>query len=145
MSLRDLYQEIIMDHGKQPRHTGMLPAATHSQLGHNPLCGDKLMLYVKEDNGVIMDARFEGNGCAISMASTSLMIDAIKGKTLAQVAELFGHFHKLVTSGQCEFDLGKLAAFGGVATFPIRVKCATLAWRTLNAALENHPHPISTE
>lgn len=146
MSLRDLYQEIIVDHGKQPRHFGVLEGANHCQVGHNPLCGDKLTLYVIVRNHMIVDARFEGVGCAISMASASLMIEAVKGKTLEEANALFMRFHRLVTEGEIsDFNLGKLAAFSGVAEFPIRVKCATLAWHTLQAALANSSHPASTE
>jgi nitrogen fixation NifU-like protein len=146
MSLRDLYQEIIVDHGKQPRHFGALPHANHHQAGHNPLCGDKLMLYVIERDGIVEDASFEGAGCAISVASASLMIEAVKGKSVSDIEKLFGHFHHLVTEGkEPDADIGKLAAFSGVAEFPVRVKCATLAWHTLNAALKNDPNPATTE
>lgn len=146
MSLRDLYQEIIIDHGKQPRNFGTLPQATHCQAGHNPLCGDRLMLYVLERGDVIEEVRFEGAGCAISVASASLMTEAIKGKSVSEVEKLFEHFHHLVTVGEdSEANLGKLAVFAGVAEFPVRVKCATLAWHTLKAALANEIHPVSTE
>lgn len=146
MSLQELYQEIIVDHGKSPRHIGTLADASHQQIGHNPLCGDRLALYVRERNGVIVDARFQGEGCAIAMASTSLMIEAVIGKTLEEVTNLFNKFHQLVTRGsQPEEDMGKLAAFAGVAEFPVRVKCATLAWQTLKAALANEPKTVSTE
>ena|SRR5436190_23044299 len=146
MSLRDLYQEIIIDHGRQPRHFGALPHANHQQVGHNPLCGDKLILHVLEENGAIVDLRFEGNGCAISIASASLMCEAVKGKSVAEIANLFHAFHEVVTEGkEATIDLGKLAVFAGVAEFPVRVKCATLAWHTLNAALHNDTKPVSTE
>lgn len=147
MSLRDLYQEIIVDHGKQPRNFGVLPHANHCQIGHNPLCGDRLMLYVIERNGVIEDARFEGSGCAISVASASLMTEIVKGKTIQEAEKLFHHFHQLVTEGKesSVTHLGKLNAFAGVAEFPVRVKCATLAWHTLQAALANQDHTVSTE
>jgi nitrogen fixation NifU-like protein len=146
MSLRDLYQEIIIDHGKQPRHFGKLMNANHCQVGHNPLCGDKLVLYIIEKNGILEDVRFEGVGCAISVASASLMIEAIKGKTLPEVHKLFEFFHHLVTKGGAsEMNLSKLMVFSGVAEFPVRVKCATLAWHTLKAALRKDPQPISTE
>lgn len=146
MSLRELYQEIIVDHGKNPRHVGKLNDANHCQVGHNPLCGDKLVLYVSEKNGLIEDAMFEGSGCAISMASTSLMIEAILGKSVIDVKDVFSHFHLLVTEGKAsDTDLGKLAVFGGVAEFPARVKCATLCWHTLMAALMNDPKQVSTE
>ena len=145
MSLRDLYQEIIVDHGKQPRNFGVLQNANHCQAGHNPLCGDKLVIYVNERNGIVEDVRFEGAGCAISVASASLMTETVKGMPKDEFEKLFHHFHDLVTTGKESDDLGKLAAFSGVAEFPIRVKCATLAWHTLKAALENNPDPVTTE
>lgn len=146
MSLRDLYQEIIVDHGKAPRNFGKLLNANHCQAGHNPLCGDKLMLYVIERDGIVEEARFEGAGCAISVASASLMIEAVKGKSIAEVEQLFDLFHYLVTEGkEPDVNIGKLAVFSGVAEFPIRVKCATLAWHTLKAALANDVQPVSTE
>ncbi len=146
MSLRELYQEIIVDHGKQPRNLGQLADATHSQTGHNPLCGDRLTLYLVTRGEQIEDVRFEGSGCAISVASASLMTEVIKGKTISEVEALFHQFHVLVTEGKAdEAELGKLAVFSGVAEFPIRVKCATLAWHTLRAALLNEMNPISTE
>ncbi len=145
MSLRELYQEIIIDHGKQPRNFCVLDNATHAHAGHNPLCGDKLQLYVVADKGVVSDCCFEGAGCAISMASASLMTEAVKGKSVAQINKLFDDFHHLVTVGEEKDDVGKLAAFSGVAEFPIRVKCATLAWHTLKAALANDPNKVSTE
>jgi nitrogen fixation NifU-like protein len=146
MSLRDLYQEMIVDHGKTPRNFGALENPTCTQVGHNPLCGDKLIVYVIEQNNRVVDIRFEGEGCAISMASASLMTETIKGKSLDEIKILFSSFHQLVTEGNasCE-DMGKLAVFAGVAEFPIRVKCATLAWHTLNAALLQHNNPVSTE
>lgn len=146
MSLRELYQEIIIDHGKKPRNFGNLPNANHCKAGNNPLCGDKLVIYLIERDGIVEDLRFEGTGCAISVASASLMIEMVKGKSVTEIKELFDHFHRLVTEGkQGQINLGKLAAFSGVAEFPIRVKCATLAWHTLKAALENNPNPVSTE
>jgi nitrogen fixation NifU-like protein len=146
MSLRELYQEMIIDHGKHPRHFSVIADANHQQVGHNPLCGDKLVLYVLEKNGVVEDASFQGEGCAISVASASLMIETIKGKSLQDIKALFDQFHLLVTEGkESQIDLGKLAVFSGVAEFPIRVKCATLAWHTLNAALANDTKPVSTE
>lgn len=146
MSLRDLYQEIIIDHGKQPRNFGRLETATHSHAGHNPLCGDKLMLYINEQEGKVDDLRFEGEGCAISVASASLMTEAVKGKSVQDAKALFELFHYLLTEGkEPDGDLGKLAVFSGVSAFPMRVKCATLAWHTLMAALANDPNPVSTE
>jgi nitrogen fixation NifU-like protein len=146
MSLHELYQEIIVDHGKSPRHFGELAGATHLQSGHNPLCGDQLVIYVIEQDGLIQDVQFKGSGCAISMASASLMIEAIKGKSISEFAELFDCFHILVTKGEeSNSNMGKLLAFSGVAQYPIRVKCATLAWHTLKAALENKNETVSTE
>lgn len=146
MSLRELYQEMIVDHGKHPRNFGTLPAANHIHAGHNPLCGDKLIVYVIENNGVVEDVKFEGAGCAISVASASLMTESIKGKSMADINKLFDLFHHLVTEGQTTSDdLGKLAVFGGVAEFPVRVKCASLAWHTLKAAMDNDPKPVTTE
>lgn len=145
MSLRELYQEIIIDHGKQPRNFGTLSQPTYSHSGHNPLCGDKLQLYVQSNNDVVTDLKFEGAGCAISMASASLMSEAVKGKTVGEIEHLFSRFHDLVTQGTENEDMGKLTVFSGVAEFPVRVKCATLAWHTLKAALSNERNPVSTE
>lgn len=146
MSLRELYQEMIIDHGKQPRNFGALPNANHCQAGNNPLCGDKLMIYVLEENGIVKDVHFEGTGCAISVASASLMTEAVKGKSVHEVEHLFDLFHYLVTEGKEPAEhLGKLAVFSGVAEFPVRVKCATLAWHTLKAALTNNSDPVTTE
>lgn len=146
MSLRELYQEMIIDHGKHPRNFGVLPAANHQHAGHNPLCGDKLMVYLIKNDGVIADIKFEGQGCAISVASASLMTDAVKGKSIEQFMMLYTIFHQMVTAGDAPSDqLGKLAVFAGVAEFPVRVKCASLCWHTLKAAIENNPKPTSTE
>ena len=145
MSLRELYQEMIVDHGKQPRNLGKLETASHSHAGHNPLCGDKLMVYLIESNGSIQDVKFEGTGGAISMASASLMTEIIKGKTIAEVEALFSGFHELVTTGETEKDLGKLSIFAGVAEFPVRVKCASLSWHTLKAALGREKSNVCTE
>lgn len=146
MSLRDLYQEMIVDHGKQPRNFGALPNANHSKAGHNPLCGDKLTIYLVEKNGMVDAIHFEGSGCAISVASASLMTEAVKGKSIKEFEKLFHAFHDLVTTGKESTEsLGKLAVFSGVAEFPIRVKCATLAWHTLKAALADDPTEVTTE
>ena len=146
MSLRELYQEMIVDHGKHPRNFGVLSHATHQHAGHNPLCGDKLMVYLTVTNGMVDDVRFEGEGCAISVASASLMTESIKGKSIVDINNLFNLFHHLVTEGkEPEQSIGKLSVFSGVAEFPVRVKCATLAWHTLQAALLNDPHSVSTE
>lgn len=146
MSLRHLYQEMIIDHGKTPRNFGKLENANACQIGHNPLCGDQLTLYVYYKKGVIEDICFEGKGCAISVASASLMTETIKGKTKSEVEKLLTDFHRLVTEGkETEASLGKLNVFAGVYEFPVRVKCATLAWHTLRAVLNEEINPVSTE
>ncbi len=146
MSLRELYQEMIVDHGKRPRNFGKLSNANHCQAGHNPLCGDKLTLFILERDGKVEEICFEGNGCAISVASASLMTEAVKGKSIEEINQLFDLFHHLVTEGrEPEVNMGKLAVFSGVAEFPVRVKCATLAWHTLKAALGNESQPVTTE
>ena len=146
MSLRDLYQEMIIDHSKVPRNFGNLPEANHSRIGHNPLCGDKLVVYLFLRDNVVEKISFKGMGCAISIASASLMTEAVKGKSREEIEKMFTQFHRLVTIGHEEGDaLGKLLVFAGVAEFPVRVKCATLAWHTLKAALTENPHPVSTE
>jgi nitrogen fixation protein NifU and related proteins len=146
--LRDLYQEVILDHHKRPRNFGPLPDANHHAEGHNPLCGDRLTVHVDVEDGLIRNVAFEGAGCAISRASASLMTDAIKGRSLAEAEQLFEEFHQMVTSGvdgQVEEALGKLAVFCGVREYPSRVKCASLAWHTLHAALESKEEKVSTE
>ena len=146
--LRDLYQEVIVDHSRRPRNFGPLPGHNHRAEGFNPLCGDQLILYLRVEAGVIAEARFEGAGCAISTASASLMTEALKGKTLAQAEALFAGFHELLT-GPAEkagaAALGKLQVLAGVREFPARIKCATLAWHTLQAALRDENKPVSTE
>jgi len=137
--LDDLYQEVILDHHRHPRNYARLPTANRQAEGANPLCGDRVTVYLDVADGVIRNISFEGEGCAIAKASASMMTGAVKGKTLAEASETFRQFHQMVTGGQdpC-FDLaalGKLAAFSGVSAFPIRVKCASLAWHTLNAAM----------
>jgi nitrogen fixation NifU-like protein len=135
--LRELYQETILDHGKRPRHFERMSDADRSAEGHNPLCGDRVTIFVKMDGDRITRVTFQGNGCAISMASASLMAEALTGREVDDARRLFSAFHNLVAgSGPAEAGLGKLAALGGVREFPIRVKCATLAWHTLRAALE---------
>lgn len=139
--LRDLYQEVILDHNKKPRNFGTLEQATHEADGHNPLCGDQLHIAVTLDGDRVSDVRFEGSGCAISTASASLMTESVKGKTVEEAEELFGGFHDLLTgdpsiAARASADLGKLAVFEGVREFPVRVKCATLSWHTLKAALD---------
>ena len=139
--LTDLYQEVILDHNRRPRNFGPLDGASHHAEGYNPLCGDRLSLFLRVDDGVIGDVRFEGSGCAISKASASLMTDSIKGRNVEEVRRLFERFHRMVTTppGQDVEDLGKLSVLAGVREFPIRVKCASLAWHTLKAALERDP------
>ena len=142
----DLYQEIILDHSKKPRNFGHLESASTHAEGFNPLCGDKLTLELQLDGDVVKDARFMGAGCAISVASASLMTETLKGKTRPQVEKLFQEFHQLLTSDTSQSgDLGKLAVFSGVREYPMRVKCATLAWHTLKAALEHSDAQVSTE
>ena len=147
--LRDLYQEVILDHGKKPRNFRALPNAASAQ-GHNPLCGDRVTVFVKVEGDVAKDVSFEGNGCAISTASASLMTEAVKGRPIADTEALFAKFHDLVTgkgdaSGEVDDALGKLVAFAGVSEFPMRVKCATLAWHTLMAALAHQNDTVTTE
>lgn len=146
--LRDLYQEVILDHNRRPRNFGKMEAADRFAEGHNPLCGDNVTVYLQMQDGVIQDIRFEGSGCAISKASASMMTDAVKGMTQAEAEKLFGEFHELVTSHDADENsqsLGKLAVFAGVRDYPARVKCASLAWHTLHAALESPGAAVSTE
>lgn len=148
--LRELYQSVILDHNKAPRNFGVLEGASREADGHNPICGDKLTVYVSVDSDDrINDVRFQGSGCAISTASASLMTEFVKGKTLDEVGRTFGQFHLLVTGPATEPShtdgLGKLAVFAGVREFPMRVKCATLSWHTLNAALEQSSETAKTE
>lgn len=145
--LRDLYQEVIFDHYRKPRNCHVLDNANHKADGHNPLCGDQVTVYLKIENGVIEDLSFSGSGCAISTASASLMTEALKGKKLEEVEHLFHEFHQMVTSdGETPHeDIGKLEVLAGVREFPARVKCATLAWHTLHAALQDQPQRVSTE
>lgn len=148
--LRDLYQEVILDHNRRPRNFGPLPAANHRAEGDNPLCGDKVTVFLDLADDRIRDVAFQGAGCAISTASASLMTEALKGKTVEEARRLFHVFQDLVTTGAGEGspELGKLAVFTGVREFPMRVKCATLAWHTLLAALaedSQKDQPVSTE
>jgi nitrogen fixation protein NifU and related proteins len=147
--LRDLYQEVILDHNKRPRNFRALDEADRHAEGFNPLCGDRLTVYVKLDGDVVRDVSFVGAGCAISKASASLMTDSVKGKTLAEARALFEAFHKMVTSdvttGADLEGLGKLEVLCGVREFPARVKCASLAWHTLRAAIEASDEPATTE
>ena len=146
--LRDLYQEVIFDHNRNPRNFRVMADANRQVEGFNPLCGDRLTLYLKIADNVIQDASFQGSGCAISTASVSLMTEIIKGKTEAEAETLFRQFHQITTGKSEEIQLeaiGKLAVLAGVREYPARVKCATLAWHTLDAALKNEAKSISTE
>jgi nitrogen fixation NifU-like protein len=146
--LRELYQELILEHNNAPRNYRAIASGLQAE-GFNPLCGDHFTVYLAMDGDLIRDASFQGSGCAISKASASMMTQSVKGKTRAQAEELFQKFHHLVTgqgtrNGAAE-ALGKLAVFSGVSEFPVRVKCATLAWHTMRAALEGNEAPVSTE
>jgi len=146
--LRDLYQEVILDHNRSPRNFGSLNDADRHADGHNPLCGDRLAIAVKVVDGVVADLRFEGSGCAISKASASLMTEAVKGKTVDEFHRLFERFHGLVTDENVpanDADLGKLAVFAGVRDYPARVKCAILAWHTLRSVFDDTQEVVSTE
>ena len=145
--LRDLYQEVILEHSKVPRNYREIAGADHKAEGFNPLCGDRFTVYLHLDGETIRDISFQGSGCAISKASASMMTQTLKGKTRDEAEKLFGKFHDLVT-GQAhppESEMGKLAVFSGVSEFPARVKCATLAWHTLQAALDGQQDAVSTE
>jgi nitrogen fixation NifU-like protein len=143
--LSDLYQQVILDHCRHPRNFRELPQATCSAQGHNPLCGDRLKLFLVLEGDRIREASFVGSGCCISKASASLLTDSVVGKSRVEVAELFKRVHDLVMTGQAEGDVGKLAVFAGVHKFPALVKCAILAWHALNAALQGEAKPVSTE
>ncbi|HEX4124745.1 MAG TPA: SUF system NifU family Fe-S cluster assembly protein [Tepidisphaeraceae bacterium] len=151
--LDDLYREVILDHSKRPRNFRVIQDATATAEGHNRLCGDRLTLYLKLDNGVIADASFQGKGCAIDTAAASMMTEILRGKTLAQAQAVFDRFHTMLTAPSDsettetidDASLGKLAAFRGVRKFPVRVKCATLPWHTFQAALKQSDGPASTE
>jgi nitrogen fixation protein NifU and related proteins len=145
--LRDLYQEVILEHSKAPRNYKALTSADHRAEGYNPLCGDRFTVYLEMDGDKIREIGFQGAGCAISKASASMMTQSVKGKTKAEAEKIFEQFHELVT-GHAHGDaaeLGKLAVFSGVSEFPVRVKCATLAWHTLEAALAGKQEKVSTE
>jgi nitrogen fixation NifU-like protein len=157
--LTDLYQEVILDHNRRPHNFRAIDAASAKQEGYNPLCGDRLTLYLTLDGEVIKDAAFQGSGCAISKASASLMTDAVKGKTVAEARALFDAFHAMITSDpttplpdlsaeaqSAKVDLGKLSVFAGVREYPTRIKCASLAWHTMKAAVAHETDaPVSTE
>jgi nitrogen fixation NifU-like protein len=146
--LEDLYQEVILDHYRSPRNHRVLEDASHRAEGYNPLCGDRLTVYLKVESGVIVDVTFEGSGCAISQASASVMTSSLKGKTRAEAEDLFERFRSLVTGEGDQADameLGELAALSGVSRFPTRVKCATLAWHSALAALGQEGNAVFTE
>ena len=154
--LRELYQEVILDHGKTPRNFGKLKQTTSESNGHNPLCGDTVTIYLDVKDGVVEDVGFEGRGCAISIASASMMTEILRGKQVAQVGTMFERFHQMVTSEGAETDatggdnlesddFEKLTVLSGVREFPMRVKCATLAWHTMQAALKGGDQGVSTE
>ncbi len=145
--IKDLYQEVIVDHNRNPRNFGKLDNADKKLEGFNPLCGDRLTLYLKINDDQIDDITFDGAGCAISVASASLMTDAMKGKSIEEAESIFNEFHELVTNeDEIDFDkMGKLAVLAGVRNYPTRVKCATLCWHTLNSALHGDETPVSTE
>jgi nitrogen fixation NifU-like protein len=148
-NLRELYQAVILDHQKKPRNRRAMPDANRSADGHNPLCGDRVHVYLKLEDGIVKDVSFEGVGCAISTASASMMTEALKGKKQAEAEALFKGFHTMLTGDPSQrgdaSGLGKLAVFAGVREFPVRVKCATLAWHTFEAALHGEEKTVSTE
>ncbi len=144
--LRDLYQEVILDHNKRPRNFRIIEQPTHRAEGVNPLCGDRISVYLDIEDEIIKDITFQGAGCAISSASASLMTEALKGKPIGEVEHLFEAFHNVVTSDcECPRGLGKLSVLAGVRDYPSRVKCATLAWHAVRAALEKRREPVATE
>jgi len=146
--LRELYQEILLEHNSKPRNFRKLPAANHTAEGYNPLCGDQITLYLNVEGGVVTDVGFQGSGCAISRASASLMTQNIKGQPVAKVAEIFDAFHQMLTKPGEPLDyelLGDLEMLSGVAAFPTRIKCASLSWHTLRAALSEQREAVSTE
>jgi nitrogen fixation NifU-like protein len=145
-ALQDLYQEVILDHNRRPRNFRVIEGGQRAE-GYNPLCGDRLTVYLLVEDGRVRDASFLGSGCAISKASASLMTDAVKGKTLDEIDALFGSFQRMITRAPDEpvDDLGKLSVLAGVRQFPVRVKCASLPWHTLRAATEARSDVVSTE
>jgi nitrogen fixation NifU-like protein len=144
--LRDLYQEVILDHSKRPRNFRRPESFSQSAEGYNPLCGDRVTVYLSVKDGIVEDAAFQGSGCAISTASASMMTQVLRGRSVEEVGGLFEGFHRLLTAeGEPTAGMGKLAVFSGVREFPVRVKCATLAWHTLRAALEKRSETVHTE
>jgi len=147
-NLHDLYQEILLEHNNKPRNFRKLPDANRQADGYNPLCGDQITLYLKVEDDVIADVAFQGVGCAISRASASMLTQSVKGQTLEKAEEIFGGFHSLITEPDAEVDydlLGDLEMLSGVSAFPTRIKCAVLAWHTLNAAIEGNEDSVTTE
>jgi nitrogen fixation NifU-like protein len=147
--IRDLYQEVVFDHNRNPRNFRVMEDANRRIEGFNPLCGDRITLYVKVNDGVIEDVSFQGSGCAISTASASLMTEIVRGQTEQEAEHLFELFHRITTGKDGDAvnleEIGKLAVLAGVRAYPARVKCATLAWHSLQAALRNEAEPVSTE
>jgi len=145
--MRELYQEVILDHNKQPRNCYVMDCANRSADGHNPLCGDTVKVYLRIEDGVIEEISFQGAGCAICTASTSLMTESVTGKSVEEAKGLFDEFHDMLTGVAEEqgLELGKLQVFEGVREYPVRVKCATLAWHTLNAAMDGEDEKVTTE
>lgn len=147
-NLHDLYQEILLEHNNKPRNYRALPDANRKADGYNPLCGDQITLYLKVEGDVISDVAFQGVGCAISRASASMLTQSVKGETLARAEEIFDGFHALITDPDADVDydmLGDLEMLSGVSAFPTRIKCAVLAWHTLNAAIEGKEDSVTTE
>jgi nitrogen fixation NifU-like protein len=148
MDLADLYRDVIVDHNRKPRNFRPMPDADCHAEGFNPLCGDRLTIYVRLDGDVISDVSFQGSGCAISVASASLLTESVKGRSIAEAERLFGTMHAMLTRDDADVDvasLGKLGALSGVRAFPARVKCASLCWHTLDAALHRQTEPVRTE
>jgi nitrogen fixation NifU-like protein len=143
--LTDLYQQLILDHSRSPRNFRVLPDANRTARGSNPICGDNYILYAKMDGEVVKDISFQGSGCAISKASASLLTERLKGRTITEAKRLFDKVHDMVTTGNYDGDVGKLAALAGVHKFPVRVKCAILPWHALMAAVEGRGETVSTE
>ena len=146
--LSELYQEILLEHNSKPRNFRKLEQATQSAEGYNPLCGDRITLYLSLEDGVIADVAFQGSGCAISRASASMLTQSIKGQSVAKAQEIFQAFHKMLTEPGAELDydvLGDLETLSGVVAFPTRIKCAVLAWHTMQAALDGQSEAVSTE
>lgn len=147
MNMLELYQEVILDHNKSPRNFRKMPDASHQADGNNPLCGDQLTVYLQVSDGIIQDVSFSGAGCAISVASASLLTECLKGRSVQDADQVYRQVHAMLTgeSQEAPEKLGKLAVLSGVCQFPVRVKCASLCWHTMHAALGNRDQPVSTE